>query len=378
MARIVKLGVAGLGNAGRAVIRDLPAAPGVALAAVADLRAEALEPFRRDPAVETFDDVEAMCRSGNIDAVWVATPNQFHAANAAAAAAAGKHVVCEKPMALDLEECDRMIAAAAAGKVRLLMHSKAGDPPVIKMREIIAGGRLGRPIQISSWNYKGWLNLPRLPAELDTSRGGGVVYRQGAHQVDIVRALGGGPVKSVRASAGRHHPGADTEGNYSAFLEFADGAPATLVFNGHGRFDMTEITWSIGEGGYASRTTAEKSALKNRAGAAARREGEPRSDERREGPRRQPFFGLTLVSCEKGDIRQSPDGLYIYTDDGREEIACPPFLDRAGELVRLYEAVVEDRPVLADGKWGKATLEIVLAILESSRTRREVELKYQF
>src|SRR5258705_6109760 len=147
MARIVKLGVAGLGNAGRAVIRDLPAAPGVALAAVADLRAEALEPFRRDPAVETFDDVEAMCRSGNIDAVLVATPNQFHAANAAAAAAASKHVVCEKPMALDLEECDRMIAAAAAGKVRLLMHSKAGDPPVIKMREIVAGGRLGRPIQ---------------------------------------------------------------------------------------------------------------------------------------------------------------------------------------------------------------------------------------
>jgi phthalate 4,5-cis-dihydrodiol dehydrogenase len=83
------------------------------------------------------------------------------------------------------------------------------------------------------------------------------------------------------------------------------------------------------------------------------------------------------VSCEKGDIRQSPDGLYLYTDDGREEVPCPPFLDRAGELLKLYDAVTQNRPVFAHGKWGKASLEVVLAILQSSKEGREIALSYQ-
>jgi len=374
MADMLKLGIAGMGNAGRAVVGDLSKASGVALTAVADLRSEALEPFRLNPAVKTFDSVEAMCRSGDIDAVWVATPNEFHAAHTVTAAMNGKHVICEKPMAVSLEECDRMIDAAEANGVKLLMHSKAGDPPVEKMRELVASGKLGRLIQISAWNYKSWLNLPRLPAELDTAKGGGVVFRQGAHQIDIVRALGGGPVKSVRATAGKWQPRFDTEGNYTAFLEFADGTPAALVFNGYGRFNMSEVTWGIGESGFAEKSSSNAAEASR---PAAPMERSTRGERRREGPLRQPFFGLTIASLEKADIRQSPDGLYVYTDKGREEIPCQPFLDRGGELLRLYEAVTLNRPVLADGRWGKATLEIVLAILQSSREKREIELRHQ-
>jgi phthalate 4,5-cis-dihydrodiol dehydrogenase len=378
MSQGLRLGIAGLGNAGHAVLRDLQAAPGVALAAGADARSEALDSFRaKNPAAETFDSVEALCESNSVDAVWVATPNEFHAAHVIAAAAGGKHVVCEKPMAISLEECDRMIEAAAANKIHLLMHSKASDPPVVKMREVVAGGRLGRAIQISSWNYKGWLKNARLPSEVDTSKGGGVVYRQGAHQVDIVRSIGGGMVKSVRAGAGKWHPRFDTEGNYTAFLEFEDGTPATLVFNGYGGFDIGDLTWGIGEGGYASSEDKE-SGTNGPVSAATKYSAPTRAEKRRrDGARKQPFFGLTLVSCEKGDIRQSPDGLYLYTADGREEIPCPPFLDRAGALLKLYEAATQNRRVLADGKWGKATLEVVLAVLDSSRERREIALSHQ-
>jgi phthalate 4,5-cis-dihydrodiol dehydrogenase len=379
MAEIIKLGIAGLGNAGHAVMRDLGAAPGVVLAAVADVRTAALDAFRaKNPAVRVFDSVEAMCRSGAIDAVWIATPNQFHAEHAVAAAVAGKHVLCEKPMAVTLEECDRMIAAAASNNVKLLMHSKAGDPPVEKMREVVASGRLGRAIQINSWNYKGWLKSARLPEELDIAKGGGVVYRQGAHQADIVRAIGGGMVKSVRAVTGKWRPQLDTEGNYTAFLEFADGTPATIVFNGYGGFDIGELTWGIGEGGYATEDSSKEPATRGPISAAAKYSAPTRAEQRRrEGARKQPFFGLTLVSCERGDIRQSPDGLYIYTESGREEIPCPPFLDRAGDLVKLYDAVTQNRPVFTDGKWGKATLEVVLAILQSSKERREIALSHQ-
>jgi phthalate 4,5-cis-dihydrodiol dehydrogenase len=194
-----------------------------------------------------------------------------------------------------------------------------------------------------------------------------------------VRTIGGGLIKSVRAVTGKWHPRFDTEGNYSAFVEFTDGTPATLVFNGYGGFDMTEITWGIGESGYEQAESSRQKTLLDAPISAAAKFAQPlRAEQRqRRGPRRQPFFGLTLVSCERGDIRQSPDGLYLYTGEGREEILCPPFMDRAGELRRLYEAAVEGKPEFADGRWGKATLEVILAIIQSSKDRREITLQHQ-
>jgi phthalate 4,5-cis-dihydrodiol dehydrogenase len=76
-------------------------------------------------------------------------------------------------------------------------------------------------------------------------------------------------------------------------------------------------------------------------------------------------------------MRQSPDGLYIYTEKGRAELACPPFLDRGAQLLKLHEAVTQNRSFFTDGRWGKATLEVVLAILQSSKERREITLSHQ-
>jgi phthalate 4,5-cis-dihydrodiol dehydrogenase len=320
-----------------------------------------------------------MCQSKNVDAVWIATPNEFHAEHTIAAANHGKHIICEKPMALTLAECDRMIETAKKNRVQLLMHSKVNEPPVAKMREVVVSGRLGRVIQINTWNYKGWLNSARLPSEMDTSKGGGVLYRQGPHQIDIVRYIGGGRVKSVRATTGRWNPRFDTEGNFTAFLEFEDGTPATMVFNGYGYFDITELTWDIGEGGGK---VAHRYAKRERPTApvdAVVRYAMPSRAEtrRRQGELKQPFYGLTLVSCERGDIRQSPDGLYLYTEEGRQDIPCSPYLDRGIELQMLYEAVIHERRVFPDGLWGRASLEVALAILQSSRERREIDLYHQ-
>lgn len=381
MGHPLRFGIAGLGNAGHQVPSYFGKMPDVKLTAVADIRRDALAAFAakyRD--VRAFRSVEEMCRSEEVDAVWVATPNEFHAEHTIAAAEYGKHIICEKPMALSLEECDRMIAAADENGVKLLIgHSKISDPPVAKIREVVKSGRLGRLIQISTWNYKGWLQSPRLAAEVDTARGGGVLYRQGPHQIDIVRYIGGGMVRSVRGTAGRWNPYFDTEGNFTAFLQLDDGIPATLVFNGYGYFDMTELTWGIGEGGeQVSGRHKEREWQKGPVDPADRYAMPLRSETRQtEGKRRQPFYGLTLVSCEKGDIRQSPEGLYIYTEQGREEVLCRPDLGRGTELMKLYEAVTEARPPFPDGCWGKATLEVVLALLRSSSERREVYLSHQ-
>src|SRR5205814_10419508 len=117
----------------------------------------------------------------------------------------GKHVICEKPMAVTLDQAREMVAAVERNGVRYVQgHSRIFDAPIRKMREVVSGGELGRVIQINTWEFKPWLSgQPRLPSELDFNVGGGVLYRQVPHQFDIVRGIGGGVVKRLRALAGR-------------------------------------------------------------------------------------------------------------------------------------------------------------------------------
>ncbi len=374
----LRLGMAGLGTASRQILPQIRNVPGIELTAAADIRKEALEEFKTRYHAKVFSSVKEMCESDEIDAVWIATPNVFHAEHTVIAAENRKHIVVEKPMALTIEEADRMIGAAERSKVKLVQgHSKIYDPPIRKMREVVREGKLGRLIQINTWNFNDWLQRPRIASELDTNLGGGIVYRQGPHQTDIVRGIGGGVVKSVRAIAGRWDKHFNTEGNFTAFLEFEDGAAATMVFNAYGYFDITELTWGIGEGGAVAPPREHSERLTGAVEPTAKY-GMVSHAERARERRHQPFFGLTVVSCEHGVIRQSPDGLYLYTHEGRNELAVPKGSGgRAAELRELYEGITQDRPVFPDGRWGKATLEVCLAILKSAKEKRDIPLSHQ-
>ena len=105
-----------------------------------------------------------------------------------------------------------MIAAAKAANVNLLVgHSHSFDLPYLRAREMIRSGAYGRVRMINALNFTDFLYRPRRPEELDTGRGGGVVFSQAAHQVDVVRLLAGGKATSVRAftgswDAGAHRP----------------------------------------------------------------------------------------------------------------------------------------------------------------------------
>jgi phthalate 4,5-cis-dihydrodiol dehydrogenase len=97
-------------------------------------------------------------------------------------------------------------------------------------------------------------------------------------------------------------------------------------------------------------------------------------------PRRnQPFYGLTITSCERGDIRQYPEGLFLYTDDGRQEVGCETrgSTTHAGELQEMISALEADRPTFPDARWGMATVEVLMAIMQSSREHREIALQHQ-
>jgi phthalate 4,5-cis-dihydrodiol dehydrogenase len=390
VSEVLRLGIAGLGVASTQILPPITKLPFVKITAAADTRDDALAKFRDTYKGETFTSVEALCDSPNVDAVYVATPNQLHAQHVIAAAERGKHVIVEKPMAMSIAECDAMNEAAEKHGVKLLCgHTHSFDPPIRKIREIVKSGELGKLCMIHTWNYNEFMYRPRMKHELATSRG--VVLNQGPHHVDIVRLVGGGMARSVRAMTGIWDKARGYEGSYTCYLEFEDGTPATLVYSGYGFFDTAELFSWVGEGGQYRdpktnlhvrrrlrevRGPEEEEQLKEAMRFGGQREGE--FSHVWTGERKQPFFGFMMVSCERGDIRQTPDGLYIYGETEQREIALPAgSRGREAEVEELYNAVVHNRPVLHDGRWGAATLEVCLAMLESAETRKEIFLSHQ-
>ena len=390
MTEVLRLGIAGLGVASTQILPPISKLPFIKITAAADTRADAVAKFRGEYRAEGYATVEELCASPNVDAVYIATPSSLHAQHAITAARHKKHIIVEKPMAMTLAECDAMNEAAERYGVKLLCgHTHSFDPPIRKIREIVKSGELGRLCMIHTWNYNEFMYRPRMKHELAMTRG--VVLNQGPHHVDIVRLIGGGIVKSVRAMTGVWDKARQWEGSYSCYLEFENGTPATLVYSGYGFFDTAELFGWVGEGGQARapetnlnvrkrlrqvRTAEEEEQLKEGMRYGGQREGE--FSHVGTGHRKQPFFGLTLVSCEKGDIRQTPDGLRIYGETEQQQINLPAgSRGREAEIDELYEAVMKGRPVFHDGRWGAATLEVCLAMLDSAKERKEIFLSHQ-
>jgi phthalate 4,5-cis-dihydrodiol dehydrogenase len=391
MAEILRLGIAGLGVATTQIFPFLAEYPNIKVTAAADIRPDALEVFKQRFGGRAYSSVEEMCTCPEVDVVYVCTPNHLHCPHVIAAAENKKHVIVEKPMALTMEECERMNAAAERNGVHILCgHTHSFDPPIRAMSEIVNSGKYGRLMMIHCWDYTDFMYRPRMAHELDTKRGGGVVFVQGPHHVDIVRQIAMRPLRRVSGATGIWDPSRPTEGNYTAFLEFEDGASATVVYNGYGHFDTAELHWWVGEGGEPRdpetnfkvrrnlRAVQDEAGLKESMRFAGAREGGFAHGAGEKIVRRQQFFGLVLVSCEKADIRQSPDGLLIYDDEGKHEVDLPRGASsRAAELNEIYEAVVHGKPIFHNGRWGQATLEVCLAIYQSARDHRDVMLKYQ-
>ena len=392
----LRLGIAGLGVASTLFLPGVERAAHTQIVAAADPRESARVAFERTYGGRAYESVEQLCADPGVDAVWIATPNHLHCAHAVLAAEHGKHVICTKPMALTVDECVQMCAAAERNGVQLLCgQTWSMSPDVAAMRRVAVSGELGRLTGLNTWLFTDWLLKPRVAEELDETRGGGVVYRHAPHMIDTVRLLGGGLVRSVRASVGRWMPERPCAGNFSAFLDFEDGTPAMIAYSGYGYFDTSELTWGIGNRFYSSdERIAARQALRQghrddetakegqRFGAAAQgatTHGSAQDAAPAAGTRAgMGWFGITIASFERGDVRHSPNGLYIYDDAGRHEVPVHGGRDIGLlEMNELHDALYAGKPIVHDGRWATATLEVGNAILESARERREIHLAHQ-
>ncbi len=393
------MGMVGIGVGGAEILPAMVSTPGIELYAGADINPITRERFKEKyPEAKVYDSIEALCADPNVDAVWVSTPNRFHAPHTIYALEHGKHVVVEKPMALSIQEAEAMVEAAEKNK-RILTagHTDSFSFHIRAMRRIVNSGKIGKLSSLQAIAFTDWIVRPRSAEEQDPAQGAGVVWRQTPHQVDSMRLIGGGLVRSVRGTTKADVPYRPFTTFYSAYLEFEDGTPAYIFHDGKGYFFTGELL----NGVQNSRYTVEQRKELRRAMMAGLRDDEADKQALRiggenagnqfaqpNGAARAPRFmgnpdaGIVLVSTQFGALRASPHGVYVYDEDGQHDVDLSinnkgPHAGRQGELVEFHKAIVEGKPPFHDGRWGMATLEVALAIMESAKERKEIMLSHQ-
>ena len=203
------------------------------LVAVSRAKAELAEAFGKEfDARRWCADWHDLLMDYEIDALYIATPVHLHAEQVIAAAERGKHVLCEKPMALNVAECDRMIDACRSNDVKLgVAYYRHFYPVVRRVKQLIDSGELGVPVvvQINAFEWfnpdpsaaRGWL----LKRELS---GGGPMFDFGCHRIEVLLYLLGNiiDVKSTLANAFFDR---DVEDTATAMFQFEQGTCGTLT-----------------------------------------------------------------------------------------------------------------------------------------------------
>jgi phthalate 4,5-cis-dihydrodiol dehydrogenase len=387
----IKLGVVGLGAAAQAFFKSFRDHPGIDWVAFAEPSHEVHAQFNQAHAawgVRGYETLHAMLQAeAELDVVYIATPTDLHKEQTLLALSLNKHVLVEKPMASGLADALAMVEAAQKAKRHLWVgHSHSYDLPILEMRRLIDSKTLGCVRMVNTWCFTDWMYRPRRQEELDERLGGGVTYRQGAHQFDIIRLLCGGVARSVRAKTFNLDPKRSGIGAHTVFIDFesdeGESSCATAIYNGYAGMSSMDLGFDISEWGFHEPIDARKWNPKPSVTLSAEEELKAKRVRAvkaipSDAPH-QPFFGLTVVSCDLGDIRQSPNGLIIDSRWGRQEKVLP--LDQSPrDLVvqELYSTLKEGMKPIHTGAWGLANLEICEASIESSRIRAEVMLKHQ-
>ncbi len=292
-------------------LRDLP---NVEFVAVNRAQAALAEAFAQDfGARKWYADWRELLADPDIEAVYIATPVHLHAEQTIAAAEAGKHVLCEKPMALNVAECDRMIAACEANGVKLsLAYYRHFYPVLARVKELITTGVIGKPI-LAQINAFEWNDM-----QPDNSRywfftkeksGGGPMMDFGCHRIEVLMNVFGAIVE-VQAFTDNLLFDREVEDTSAAFFKFDSSVRATLTVT-HAAFESQDTLAIFGSQG-----------------------------------------SLHISKLNQGDLR-------IVTTDGERREAHPPHANlQLPSIADMTEAILEDRAPRVDGVIGREVARI--------------------
>jgi len=203
------------------------------LAAVADIDAERARAAGEAHGVPWYPSLNEMLAAGDFDIVSICTPSGVHSANGVAAAAARKHVVCEKPMSLSLDQADALVQACDAAGVHLfVVKQNRLNPPIQLLKRAVDKGRFGR-IYLANVTVR-W-QRPQEYYDAEPWRGtwefdGGAIMNQASHYVDLIQWLVG-PVESVVAKTATQARRIEAEDSGIGILKFRSGALGVIEVN---------------------------------------------------------------------------------------------------------------------------------------------------
>jgi predicted dehydrogenase len=231
--RKIKWGLIGCGDISRKriapALRDLPSCE---LVAVSRANFDKAESFAREfGARKWYKDWTELLADEEVEAVYIATPVHLHAAQAVAAAEAGKHVLCEKPMAMSVGECERMMAVCEENRVRLgVAYYRHFYPVIDRIRTLLSTGETGRPILVQMNAFEKFDPAQTHPRRWLLDRrlsGGGPMLDFGCHRIEVLIDLFG-QVKSCRSLLSNVLFEREVEDTASTLLEFENGPQAVL------------------------------------------------------------------------------------------------------------------------------------------------------
>jgi predicted dehydrogenase len=339
---VIRAGIVGSRFAGRLHAESLHATGRVEIAGVAS-PTNAAELAARYGA-RTYPSLDAMLASEDLDVVSIAIPNRLHAEAAVAAAGAGCHVICDKPLAQSLADADRMIEACRAAGVLLLYGEElCFAPRYRRVKQLMAEGALGRVFSVSHRErhdgpHARWFYDPELA-------GGGALLDMACHGIELTRwLLDKAPVESVFARLGNfRHVDEQVEDHAVVSLRFADGTLATIEGSWAVSGGIDERLEVVGNGGSVVADLARGGAML------------VHSD-----------HGFGYAAEKAGDTRG-------WSHVSYEEAWQWGWPQQFAHFVEAIEGKVVPEVTGADGR---ATLEIVLAAYHSARTGAAVTLPF--
>jgi len=240
----IRYAVAGLGRAGWNLhIEQLRCRADAKIVAVVDSAEDRRAQAAAELACETYSHFSDLLRQDNIEAVVIATPSIQHAPQALEALAAGKHVIVEKPMALNVRQADRMIAAASAANRKLFVHQSYRFSPLAgHLQEVLRSGILGELYHVRAsmgrfFRRNDWQTLVK--------NGGGELNNTGPHLIDLILQLMGAPAKQVMGDLRRVASAGDAEDFVKALIRGANGVTADLEIGNAQNVAASEPNWVL-------------------------------------------------------------------------------------------------------------------------------------
>lgn len=201
------------------------------------------------PGALVFTDLSEALSDPQVDSVYVASPVAMHREQTIASLRVGKHVLCEKPVALDFAQAQSMAAAThESGRLLGIAYYRRLYPKLIRARRLIAEGAIGQPVLVEA-NYHGWLESPERGWLKDPAvAGGGPLYDVGSHRIDACNFLFGNPLRATGLLSNALHQ-LEVEDSATVLIEYRGGIHAVVDvrWNSHIQRDQFRVIGSDGE-----------------------------------------------------------------------------------------------------------------------------------